>query len=117
MAKKERIVSFTAEEIDAKLAAGESGTDWALADAMSQAEIERLADEDEGPLPSGWEKTVILGLPPGKDAVKLRIDRDVLEWFRQTGKGYQTRMNNVLRAFVKSHHPLAGETDISKSGR
>jgi uncharacterized protein (DUF4415 family) len=48
------------------------------------------------------EKTVIIGLPPGKEAVKLRIDRDVLDWFRGTGKGYQTRMNNVLRAFVKS---------------
>jgi len=41
-------------------------------------------------------------LLPGKDAVKFRIDRDVLEWFRRSGKGYQTRMNNVLRAFVKS---------------
>jgi uncharacterized protein (DUF4415 family) len=102
MRKKEHIVSFTAEEIDAKLARGESRTDWAQADAMSQAEVERLADEDEGKLPDGWEKTVIIGLPPGKDAVKLRIDRDVLEWFRQTGKGYQTRMNNVLREFVKS---------------
>jgi uncharacterized protein (DUF4415 family) len=102
MAKKERIVRFTAEEIDAGLEAGESKTDWAQADAMSQADIERLADEDEGPLPDGWERTVIIGLPPGKDAVKLRIDRDVLAWFRQTGKGYQTRMNNVLRAFVKS---------------
>jgi hypothetical protein len=69
---------------------------------MSAADIERLADQDEGPLPDGWEKTVIIGLPPGKDAVKLRIDRDVLAWFRQTGKGYQTRMNNVLRAFVES---------------
>jgi uncharacterized protein (DUF4415 family) len=102
MAKKENIVRYTAEEIDAKLAAGESRTDWAQADALSQADIERLADEDEGPLPDGWEKTVIIGLPPGKDAVKLRIDRDVLDWFRQTGKGYQTRMNNVLRAFVTS---------------
>jgi uncharacterized protein (DUF4415 family) len=104
MARKENIMSFTAEEIDAKLAAGESRTDWAQADAMSQAEIERLADEDEGPLPDGWEQTVMIGLPPGKEAVKLRIDRDVLEWFRQTGKGYQTRMNNVLRAFVKSRN-------------
>jgi uncharacterized protein (DUF4415 family) len=69
---------------------------------MTQEEVERQADEDEGPLPDGWEKTVIIGLPPGKEAVKLRIDRDVLDWFRRTGKGYQTRMNNVLRAFVKS---------------
>jgi uncharacterized protein (DUF4415 family)/predicted nucleotidyltransferase len=102
MGRKERIVSFTAEEIDARLAAGESRTDWGKVDDMSQAEVERLADEEEGALPDGRESTVILGLPAGKEAVKLRIDRDVLEWFRQTGKGYQTRMNNVLRAFVKS---------------
>jgi uncharacterized protein (DUF4415 family) len=69
---------------------------------MSQADIERLADEEDGPLADGWEKTVIIGLPPGKDAIKWRIDRDVLEWFRRSGKGYQTRINNVLRAFVKS---------------
>jgi uncharacterized protein (DUF4415 family) len=69
---------------------------------MSQDEIERLADADEGPLPDGWEKTVIIGLRPGKDAIELRIDHDVLAWFRQFGKGYQTRMNTVLRAFVKS---------------
>jgi len=109
MRKKENIASFTADEIDAKLAAGESRTDWAKADALSEAEIERLADEDEGPMPDGWEKTVIIGLPPGKDAIKLRIDRDVLEWFRQTGKGYQTRMNAVLRAFVKSRQSDASE--------
>jgi uncharacterized protein (DUF4415 family) len=102
MAKSGLIESFTAEEIAAKLAAGESRTDWARVDAMSQAEVERLADEEDGPLPDGWESTVIMGLPPGKDAVKLRIDRDVLEWFRQSGKGYQTRMNNVLRAFMTS---------------
>ena len=34
--------------------------------------------------------------------MKLRVDADVLDWFRRTGKGYQTRMNNVLRAFVES---------------
>ena len=84
------------------LARGESRTDWAKVDAMSPGEVERLADEEDGPLPEGWEDTVIIGLPPGKQAVKLRIDRDVLEWFRGTGKGYQTRMNNVLRAFVKA---------------
>jgi uncharacterized protein (DUF4415 family) len=102
MAKKENIESYTAEEIEAKLARGESRTDWVKVDAKSPAEIERLADEEDGPLPDGWEKTVIIGLPPGKQAVKLRIDRDVLDWFRGTGRGYQTRMNNVLRAFVKS---------------
>jgi uncharacterized protein (DUF4415 family) len=53
-------------------------------------------------LPKNWERTVVMGLPPGKEAIKLRVDSDVLGWFKGTGKGYQTRMNNVLRAFVAS---------------
>jgi len=94
--------------MDAMLARGESRTDWARVNAMSQEEVERLADEEDGSLPEGWEKTIIVGLPPGlelppgKEAIKLRVDRDVLGWFRKTGKGYQTRMNNVLRAFMAS---------------
>jgi uncharacterized protein (DUF4415 family) len=36
---------------------------------------------------------------PGKASVSLRIDADVLEWFKAQGPGYQTRMNAVLRAF------------------
>jgi len=84
-------------------AAGEDRSDWAKVDAMSQADVERLADEEDGSLPDGWESSIVLGLPPGKEAVKLRIDRDVLAWFRGTGKGYQTRINAALRAFVHAH--------------
>jgi uncharacterized protein (DUF4415 family) len=38
--------------------------------------------------------------PQAKQAISLRIDQDVLTWFRDGGPGYQTRMNAVLRAFV-----------------
>jgi len=38
--------------------------------------------------------------PQPKQAISLRIDQDVLAWFRDRGPGYQTRMNAVLRAFV-----------------
>ena len=38
----------------------------------------------------------------GKEPVKLRIDRDVLSFFRAQGKGYQTRMNAVLRAYYEA---------------
>ena len=36
---------------------------------------------------------------PAKVSISLRVDRDVLEWFKDQGPGYQTRMNAVLRAF------------------
>lgn len=102
MRKKERIVRYSAEEIAAKIAAGEDRTDWERVRAMPQAEVERLADEEDGALPEGWESTVILGLPPRKRDVHIRLDGDILDWFRAQGRGYQTRINAVLRAFVQS---------------
>jgi uncharacterized protein (DUF4415 family) len=107
MEKKERIVRYSAEQLRAMRERGEDRTNWAKVDALTKSDVERLADEDEGPLPKGWEKAIMLGLPPGKEAVKLRIDRDVLAWFRATGKGYQTRINTVLRAFVQSRQGKA----------
>src|SRR5437763_3505725 len=93
MAKKERIV----------IARSESRTDWARVKAMPQEEVERLADEEDGPLPEGWENTIVIGgLPPRKRDVHIRLDADVLDWFRAQGKGYQTRINAVLRAFVEA---------------
>jgi uncharacterized protein (DUF4415 family) len=43
-----------------------------------------------------------VGIPAPKDHINIRVDHDVLEWFKASGKGYQTLMNNVLSAFVKS---------------
>jgi uncharacterized protein (DUF4415 family) len=42
-------------------------------------------------------------LPHGKELVTLRLDRDVLDWFRKAGKRYQTRINAVLRAYKDAH--------------
>jgi uncharacterized protein (DUF4415 family) len=46
-------------------------------------------------------------MPPliGKKAISIRIDPDVLEWFKKHGKRYQSRINAVLRAYVESHRP------------
>jgi uncharacterized protein (DUF4415 family) len=41
-------------------------------------------------------------LPLPKEAISLRVDHDVLEWFRSTGKGYQSLMNAVLRSYVEA---------------
>jgi len=51
---------------------------------------------------------VVMPDEKGKTPVSIRIDTDVLEWFKQQGKGYLTRMNAVLRAYVetqKHRHP------------
>ena len=101
MAKKERIVRYSAEEVAAMIARGEDKTDWARVKAMPQEEVERLADEEDGPLPEGWESTIVIGgFPQRKRDVHIRLDADVLHWFRAQGKGYQTRINADLRALV-----------------
>lgn len=42
-------------------------------------------------------------MPQRKESIHLRIDPDVLTWFRQKGDGYLTRMNAVLRAYMDAH--------------
>ncbi len=53
-------------------------------------------------LPEEWQDAAIMGPALRKEAVNIRLDADVLAWFRQSGKGYQTRINKVLRTFVES---------------
>ena len=42
-------------------------------------------------------------VPPGKKQLTLRLDADVLEWMKAQGKGYQSRINAVLRAYYEAH--------------
>jgi uncharacterized protein (DUF4415 family) len=57
--------------------------------------------------PNFWENARVV-VPPGKSSIHLRVDTDVLEWFRAQGRGHLTRMNAVLRSFMeaqKQHRP------------
>jgi uncharacterized protein (DUF4415 family) len=40
---------------------------------------------------------------PAKSLLSLRIDSDVIDWFRAQGRGYQSRMNALLRAYMEAH--------------
>ena len=94
---------YTAEQLAKKRDRGESRTDWHRLDAMTEAELAAsiAADPDDAHEEPDWTRAV-KGLPPRKAHINIRLDADVLEWFRKTGKGYQTRINNVLRAYVES---------------
>lgn len=52
------------------------------------------------PLGKDFWKSARVVVPPGKTSVHLRLDRDIVDWFRGNGKGHLTRMNAVLRAYV-----------------
>jgi uncharacterized protein (DUF4415 family) len=103
MRKRGGTVRYTADEIDQMLARGDSRTDWASVRAMTEEELEAsiAADPDDVREPINWSHAV-KGMPPRKCDIRIRLDEDVLEWFRQTGRGYQTRINNVLRSFMES---------------
>lgn len=53
-------------------------------------------------------------LPKKKDSVTLRIDHEVLEFFKQQGKGYQTLMNAVLKAYSLSQQKTHSTSKIKK---
>ncbi len=79
-------------------------TDWARLDAMTEEEIERNAADDPDNPPwtdEDWANARVVW-PQGKAPVTLRIDKDILHWFKRQGRGYQTRINAVLRAFVEA---------------
>ncbi len=88
-------------------------TDWARVDALTDEDIERAVAEDPDAAPfwtdEDWANARIVW-PEGKAPVTLRLDRDILAWFKQRGRGYQTRINAVLRTFVDAQKHKPGGT-------
>jgi uncharacterized protein (DUF4415 family) len=81
-------------------------TDWERVNARTDEEVEAaaLADVDAPPLDDQfWEKARVV-VPPRmpKRHQGMRLDADVIEWFKAQGPGWQTRMNAVLRSYVEA---------------
>ena len=72
---------------------------------MKESDIRFTRDAPQS-TPENWASAIAhkgLPVPFRKKQIALRIDEDVLEWFKQQGPGYQTRMNAVLREFRNAH--------------
>lgn len=78
-----------------------SKTDLARVRALKDRDIKLSAEHPEAKVKHIVRGIVRRGLRPvpPKTSIALRVDADVLEWFKSQGPGYQTRMNAVLRAF------------------
>ena len=100
--RKVNIVRYTDEEIEERIGKGLAKVDWDRINAMTPEEIERNALEENRRLgiPDDWYKGAYAVYPVEKERITIRIDKDVLDHFRKQGKGYQSRINAVLRAFV-----------------
>lgn len=77
-------------------------TNWARLARMTDAEIEAVAQSgDDTPMTDEeWARGAVTRTD--KVAVGLRLDGDVLRWFKARGKGYQTRINAVLRRYMEA---------------
>jgi uncharacterized protein (DUF4415 family) len=71
-------------------------SDEDIADAVA-------SDPDAAPLlPASWFESADVVFPPGKKLISIRLDKDVLDYFHSTGRRYQTRINAVLKAYVRA---------------
>ncbi len=76
-----------------------SGTDWKRVERMTDAEIDV---SDIPPLDESFFKNATVRMPQPKKAVSLRLDADLLDWLKGQGKGYQTRINAILRVYMQA---------------
>jgi len=70
---------------------------------MSEREIRQTSPVELADLPEDFWDNAQLVVPSAKQPISLRVDEDVLAWFKAQGPRYQSRMNAVLRSFMTSH--------------
>lgn len=68
--------------------------------AVREREIMKSSPPELADVPADFWEEAELVMPVPKRAISLRVDEDVLEWFRGLGPRYQTRMNAVLRSYM-----------------
>jgi uncharacterized protein (DUF4415 family) len=75
-------------------------TDWAGLRAMQDEDID---DSDLPELDEAFFEQARIQESPAKRQLTIRLDEDVLTWLKAQGKGYQTRINAILRAYYEAH--------------
>jgi len=101
--KESNIVRYTAAELDALREREGSRTDFARVRAKTEAELEAdiASDDDWKDIPKDWYKDAVAVYPVPKQLLSIRLDAEVIDWFKAQGPGYQTRMNAVLLAYKR----------------
>src|SRR6476646_4182544 len=100
MSRKSRnIVRRTAAELRATRKRGESKSDWK---AAARNPLPSGRDPDDAMEEIDW-LTTELPASQRKAPLTLRMDADMLGWFRAQGKGYQTKINAILRRYYQQH--------------
>ena len=87
-----------------KIAKPEPATDWRRLRGMTDEEVHAavLADPEIKPTGDAFWKAARVVMPQSKRSVTMRLDAGLLAWFRRR-RGYQTRINAILRAYMNAH--------------
>ncbi|WP_310570964.1 BrnA antitoxin family protein [Gemmatimonas sp.] len=83
------------------LAPMQGRADLARLRRTSDAEIARTAPAELRDIPDDFWKGARVVTPVSKEAISIRLDHDVIAWFRSSGPRYQSRINAVLRSYVE----------------
>jgi uncharacterized protein (DUF4415 family) len=95
------------DDTSGAISATDPKTDWRRLRSMSDEEVHAAIIDDPDAKPTDeafWQHAHVV-MPRRKETVTMRLDADLLEWFRRE-RGYQTRINAILRAYMNAH---AGE--------
>ncbi len=91
------ITRVSAEELIRRK--GDERTDWERLRREAKQGIEPTADPEEGEF--DWSRARVV-MPATKTGVYMRLDADVIAFFKEQGRGYQTRINAVLRSYMEA---------------
>jgi uncharacterized protein (DUF4415 family) len=88
---------------NSKKKAAEPRTNWKRLRALTEAQVHAnvLKDPEVRPTDDAFWATAKVVMPRPKRTVTMRLDADLLEWFRRN-RGYQTRINAILRAYMNA---------------
>ena len=104
---REKLVRTTTAE----LARMKDTSDWERVEGLTDVDIEQAIADDPDAAPvlddAFWRNAEILDPRHEKSTITMRVDEDVLDFFKRGGSGYQSRMNAVLRAYVYARREKA----------
>jgi uncharacterized protein (DUF4415 family) len=87
-----------------------SKTDWDRLKSMTDDDIQKAIESDPDTLEASaefWQNaTMIMPSGENKKQITLRIDADILNFFKNNGKGYQSKINAVLRSYIENVNQL-----------
>lgn len=103
MKKGQNITRTSLSELRKLRSEGKLNTDLALLRAKSEEELEQdISSDSDSNVDIEWLKSGVVACRKNKERITIRLDKDVIDFFKNLGDGYQTKINDVLNLYVSS---------------